>query len=258
MFDNISIITTHFFDFDWTELLINNITNNSEVNKLKEILVINQDRNQDSAKRLESLHPLVRVLEYPISEPHFEIQGHDHAMVLNQAVREIQGTYMCIFDSDAHPINSYWISSVDNILEHFDAVLALVPGSVIDTHPCFMIMKKDCVGKSLSFDENLFTTRVDTGRLVGKQLIESGRRVYFAPPTKAFNGMWGNKYLNSIYHHGKGSFNGAMDDKIRGQVNWRNKFFKQYVIEKHRYELTFTEYLLYRIQKDIRKKFNIQ
>ncbi|MEL7625967.1 MAG: glycosyltransferase [Anaerolineaceae bacterium] len=257
MINNLSIITTHFFDFDWTLRLIDSIQVFTPFERIDEILIINQDRALESHRKLQELSPFVRVVEYPRSEKHFKVQGHDHANVLNRAIREVIGDYLCIFDSDAHPINTSWLQACEEILTSFDAVLALVPGKVNETHPCFMMMKKDCVGRSVSFDESLFTTGVDTGRLVGRQLTESGHRVYFAPPTKAFNGLWGNIYLNSIYHHGKASFNGAEDDRIRQQINWRNRYFKKFVIEKHRYELTFSENLLYKIQKEIRKEFGI-
>jgi len=257
MIKNISFLTTHFIDFDWTSLLVKNILKYTDLLRIKEIAIINQDRTSESQMRLQGLSSLVRVLEYPCSSSHYAIQGHDHANVLNQAIREVKGEYICLFDSDAHPTKPNWLFGCEDILNYYDAILALVPGSAINTHPCFMMMKKVCIDSSLSFDKNLFTNGIDTGRLVGMQLLNSGRRVYFAPPNKAFNGLWGDLYLNVIYHHRKASFHGSVDERIRQQVNWKNNFFKRFVVNKHRYELTMTEYLLFRFQNNIRKRFHL-
>lgn len=247
MITNISFITTHFFDFDWTSLLVQNIVNFTETERIKEILIINQDRSLESHSILKKLDVLVRVVEYPKSEKHFEYRGHDHAMVLNRAIHDVEGDYICIFDSDAHPINYSWLNVCDEIFEFYDAILALEPGSVMLTHPCFMMIKKEALINPIYFDENLFTKKVDTGRLIGKQLIKNNQRVYFASPTRAFNGLWGYFYLNLIYHHKHATFTGAEDTRISKQVTWENNFFKNYVIQKHRYDLTFSNFLKYKI-----------
>jgi len=253
MIQRISFITAHFYDFDWTNLLINNILSYTDHELIKEILIINQDRTDESHQKLENLCKKVRVLEYPKNEEHFRIQGHDHAFVLNQAIKEASGDFICIFDSDAHPINSTWVQKCNEIFVFFDSILALVPGNPISSHPCFMMLKRKCLDAPLSFDENLFTDREDTGRLIGKQLIENGFKVYFASSSKAFGGFWGNLYLDSIYHHKSATFYGASDKRITEQVVWQNKFFKHFVIGNKRYELTTYEYIKYRFAKKIHK-----
>lgn len=255
MINKISFITTHFVDFDWTNLIIKNIHKYTEPSKILEIIVINQDRSLDSHNRLKTMGSSIKVIEYPESEIHFKIQGHDHANVLNKAIREISGDYLCIFDSDAHPINNTWLNICEEIFEHFDAILALVPGKAMDTHPCFMIMKKSCLDCHISFDEKLYSDRVDTGRLIGKQLISSGKRVFFASPSTVFNGYFGKVYINSVYHHGEGTFSKASDIRISRQVNWKNDFFKKYVVVKNRYELTSFDYFNFKFHAYLHKFF---
>lgn len=257
MINNISFVTAHFFDFEWTEMLVNNIINFTDPKKIKEILIINQDRSLESHNRLVDINPKVKVVEFPKSVNHFQVQGHDHAAVLNCAMKKVNGEYVCIFDSDAHPINNSWLLTCEEIFKYYDAILALVPGSAIRTHPCFMMMKNSCINAPISFDEGLFTDNEDTGRLVGKQLLNHGYKIYFAQPNRAFNGLWGSFYLNVIYHHKSASFSGADDERITRQVIWKNKFFKQYVINKHRYELNSFEYFKYKVKKILMKKRNI-
>lgn len=255
MITKLSIITTHFFDFEWTNLLVKNILKFTEKSRILEIIIINQDRSFDSHTRLEDIGPLIKVIEYPKSEIHFKAQGHDHANVLNKAIGEINGEYLCILDSDAHPINTSWLIVCEEIFENFDAILALVPGRATDTHPCFMIMKKACLECHISFDENLFTDNIDTGRLIGKQLLSCGKKVFFSNPNTVFNGLWGKVYINSIYHHEKGGFSKASDTRILKHINWKINFFKKFVIEKNRYELRTSEYLQFKIKSNIHELF---
>lgn len=105
MINNISFITTHFVDFDWTSLLVRNIRKFTPPEKIKEILIINQDRTVKSHDKLLAVDPLVRVVEYPRSELQFKLQMDDYAAVLNQAINDVVGESVFIIDSDFHPLN---------------------------------------------------------------------------------------------------------------------------------------------------------
>jgi hypothetical protein len=243
---DITFIVTHFFDFYWTELCVRQICKTTEPSAIREILIINQDRLEASRERIKDLDSRIRVLEYPKSEAHFAVMGHDHPAVLNEAIYEAQGKYICIFDSDAHPFSSDWLSKCDRLLQNHDAVLAEEVGAIGFSHPCFMMIKKEHRNIPLVFDDKLFTEDVDTGRFVANQLRNANQRVYLAKPMAAFSGYWGSIYLDSIYHHGHGSFHGATR-RLTKQITWANKYFQIKVVHFRSYDFSFYERIQYRI-----------
>lgn len=245
MINNISFVTTHFVDFDWTSLLVRNIRKFTPPEKIKEILIINQDRTVESRDRLLALDPSVRVVEYPRSELHFKLQLHDHAAVLNQAIRDVVGESVCVFDSDAHPLNKKWLPNCERIFEYYDAILGLQPGRVIDTHPCFMFFKDLDLKLEIQFDEGLEAEKVDVGRRVGIQLLKQGKKVYLAASKYAFYGQCGFFYLDSIYHHQAGSYHGSSKISIRNKIGWKNKYFKSIIINSNQYCFTAIELVRY-------------
>jgi hypothetical protein len=243
----LSIITAHFFAFDWTELLIRQINTTTDPDDIREIIIINQDRTEESHRRLEKLDPKIRVVEYPKSEPHFQATGHDHSAVLNQAINEAKGEYICLFDTDCHPIGSEWIMTIQSNITNYDAILALRPGSDRLTHPCFMVIRRDLVNLPLLFDDKLFTDSMDTGSLIGNQLIAVGKNVLLLPAEQAFNRKWGCLYLQKmIYHHQNGSFQGG-EAILRDQIYWQSDYFKRYVMKKHRYRMNPIERVQFKL-----------
>jgi len=265
--EKISFITTHFYDFEWTSYLIHQLYKNTEKNKIYEILIINNDRTVESYRKLMEICPEATILEFPLSEKHFIKKGHDHAFVFNEAIKKAKGDFICIFDSDCHPYDPQWLKVCEDILRNIDAIVAVDTGKfyrdkVILSHPCFMFLKSDQTSIPLKFDEHLFDQNFDTGRLIGQQLIDSGRKVFFACPAKAFEGRYGCIYLDSIYHHEKGSYSGGGERLLR-QINWQQGYFKSIFLTKHRYSLTiletgryiFKETILDRLPGFMRKPF---
>lgn len=244
--NNLSIITAHFYDFDWIELWITQIRKFTNPDIVKEILIVNQDRTETSRNRLQKIDKQARILEFPKSDKHFKVTGHDHAAVLNSCIKEASGEFICILDSDAHPIRANWIIECQQLLNYYDAILAQHPGLPGISHPCFMLINREHVNIPLTFDDQLFSSHIDTGRLIGKQLINAGHKVYFASPKKAFNGYWGYIYLDLIYHHQNASFFGG-DDRLKKQVSWHNRYFRNLVVNKRTYSLTLTQLYRYRL-----------
>src|SRR5579871_5840385 len=171
---NISILTAHFHDFRWTELLLRKLRETTAPGLIGEILIINQDRTASSHDRLAQLDPRVHVVQYPREENLFQLLGHDHPAVLNRVINEAQGDWICLFDSDAHPLHDGWLSRCSELLQSHDAILAEDPRLPGLTHPCFMLFARNCVNLPLLFDEGLLATqgnlrpvaeRIDTGRL---------------------------------------------------------------------------------------------
>lgn len=250
--DNISIITTHFHDFSWIKLWTKKIQENLDENKIKEILIINQDRSVESRNLLQQIYPRSKILEYPRNEEQFIKRGHDHAAVLNLAVKEATGNYICIFDSDCHPFSTDWLPACEKLLETYDAVVALDKYRQIEystrlSHPCFMIIKRSSIKIPLAFDEGFPLKIYDTGRLIGQQLERIEKKIFYAEPKIAFNHNYGEIYLDSVYHHGKGSYAGG-DVRLQKQVGFREAFIKDIVINKGRYEFTKFEHLQYKMR----------
>lgn len=250
--DSISFITAHFSDFDWTRCWLDRIIRYTDSSLIHEILIINQDRTIKIYEKLSRLNQKVKVLEYPANETIIAKQGHDHAYVLNLAVQEAQGKYVCIMDSDCHPISRQWIGECQSLFQEFDVIAAvdyykLKNESQLLTHPCFLMFYRQAIDFPIRFDEGLFEQNVDTGRLIGKQMEKAGKMIYYAIPEKSFNSYWGFVYLRSVYHHERGSYRKA-DIRLRKQIDWRQRFFKNIVISKERYYLSKSESFYYQLR----------
>ena len=244
----LSLITTHFHDFGWTDLCVHQVVETTPSALLCEILIVDQDRNDSSRSHLQALDDRVRVLQYPRSEQHCSVTGHDHAHVLNQAVSEARGTHVCILDSDAHPISACWVETCERLLRNYDAILAQDPRNSEFSHPCFMLLGAAHLGLGLKFDKDLFERNIDTGRLIAEQLRRAQVRVLLAPPEAGFGGRWGSLYMSCIYHHGQGSFAGG-GSRLRSQLTWRHKIYRDAVVKDRTYHLKPLRLLDYCIRR---------
>jgi len=246
MLQDITFITAHFRDFEWTQLLVESICQNTPSESINEIIIVDQDRSEKSRSRLQTLNSKVRVVQYPKSEAHFLITQHDHSAVLNAAIKEAKGAHILVFDSDAHPIKSDYLKAIEDMLQLYDAILAEDPRCPGLTHPCFMLLKQEHIKFNLEFDKDLFTNKVDTGRLIGQQLRDAGEEVHICPAVPAFSGSYGTFYLGSIYHHGHGSFKVHSSDILKSQVTWEGDFFREYVLKHRAYKLNFLHLVKFR------------
>ncbi len=249
---DVSFITAHFHDFDWIRCWLDRIIHFTDYELIQECLIVNQDRTKDSHIKLSRLDKKVRVLEFPPDQRLIDKQGHDHAHVLNLALKEAQGKFICIMDSDCHPISSEWLGNCEAVFQDHDAIAAVdyyqfKNNFSLLTHPCFLMLDREVINFPLFFDEGLFERNMDTGRLIGKQIEQAGRSVYYAHPKKAFSTRWGFIYLDSIYHHERGSYSGG-DERLRRQNDWRQAFFKKIVISKKRYDLSKAEFSYYQFR----------
>jgi len=220
-----ALLTTHFGSPFWVQLLLSRARPAFPQLRHGDIYVIDQDRTSTSADGLRSLLGPVHVLTYPRSEPHFETTGHDHAHVLNLAVRDVDADVLILFDSDAHPVHAGVGAIVDRLLETNDAVLAAHSGAGTFSHPSFMVFGPSVDRNELYFDADQLEQRVDTGRRIYEQVRGLGLRAELLRPTPAFDGLWGALYLNGgVYHHGSGSFESTGDPRFLRQVaTWRRE-----------------------------------
>lgn len=243
---DLTIITTHFHEFRWIETWHRHILANTPAEAIREIIVVDQDRTEESRSRLSSLDPRFRVRQFARSEPHFRAVGHDHGAVLNAVVREAQGSIVCLFDSDAYPLNPAWWPRSREMLASQDALLAACHDAPDLSHPCFMVFRREWTAIPLRFDDGLFEKGVDTGRRIASHMRQAGARVALLQPTVGFSGKWGSVYLGSIYHHGSGSFHGS-DPMVRAQLTWLHRYFTHKVLNGDGYTLSAAEKFIVRV-----------
>jgi Glycosyl transferase family 2 len=214
-----ALLTTHFGETDWVELLLDRVRRIFPELGDERIFVIDQDRTDTSAARLRERLGPVQILSFPRSPAHVEATGHDHAHALNLGVRAIDSDYLMVFDSDAHPVSAAARALLAERIAKADAVLAAFDADGERTHPCFMLFGPAVDRGRIHFDANLFDEFVDTGRLIHGQIRALGLDADLLRPSPAFAGYWGTLYLDGqIYHHGSGSFASSDDRNLRAQA----------------------------------------
>lgn len=173
-----------------------------------------------------------------------ETTGHDHAHVLNLAVREIDHDYVLVFDSDAHPVSERVRPLLLPLIAEHDAVLAARFATGPESHPCFMAFGPRVPRERLFFDEGQLEIGIDTGRRTYSQLAALDLDVHLIRPEPAFCGVWGTFFLErTIYHHGSGSFQHSDNPRLTNQSetwNRRQRLVRRHVFA-HSYELSLTE-----------------
>ena len=239
--NRISLVTAHFGNLDWICRLLRALRRHTPIERVSEIVIINQNRTSRTAEQLRSLDPLVRIVTYPRSEPHFNIQGHDHAAVLNRVMGEVRGEWLALFDVDCLPIVSDWLTRAETALYGYDALLAGEPRRGGLSHPCFMLVPAN-VAPRLQFDDGLLEKKIDTGRRIYSQLLALGYRPRLLPPRLAHNGWWGNVYLGCIYHHSHGTFRFG-ETRLSRQCNWLLSYFDARIERRGIKPLTVGEWL---------------
>lgn len=203
-----TVLTCHFGEGFWISHLARQLKRFGS-GAVKELVVVNQNRGKKSeAQSLESIDGVTRVIEFPPDMAQMSYCGHDHPSSLDRALRTLifSTTHVIVIDTDCFPVSEGWTDFEG------DAVVAQVPGSPGLSHPCFMIFPVSAVN-CVTFSANVIPTKeigsqatMDTGRLVGSQLIENGYRTQFLPETPAFGGYRGFFYMGaSVYHHKHGS-----------------------------------------------------
>ncbi|MDF7798267.1 glycosyltransferase family A protein [Pontiellaceae bacterium B1224] len=258
MHRSVTILTAHFGDFDWTDFLIRRLfeTVGNSASEL-EILVINQDRTAESRARLEKMGA-VRVLEYPRNEKYFKVMGHDHPWVLDQALKEVGGDILVVFDCDAHPVRDDWFQELEMRLKASDAVLAedhVRPGF---PHPCFMAFTRNAYESGISFSEGVLEEEVDTGRLIHKQLEANGIAYELLPPQLLFNKICGVLYAGMVYHHGSGTFHASEEARLQEQVHALSHQIKRLVLDETRYAFPAgmkTTLFMQKLKRELTKPF---
>lgn len=250
-----ALLTAHYGDPFWVRLLMARARLAFPHVRDEDIYVIDQNRTANSSGLRCLLDP-INILRYPRSEPHFETTGHDHAHVLNLAVRTIDAEVLILFDSDAHPVHAGAGAKVERLLETNDALLAAHATEGPFSHPSFMVFGPAVDRDALFFDAGQIERGVDTGRLIYTQLRDLGLNATLLRPSPAFGGLWGTLYLEgSVYHHGSGSFDSSSDPRFTRQVStWRREGrFIRSKVARGRYTLTPIEARLLRASYELRR-----
>lgn len=196
----VSIITVHQFDFDWIELLVDRLRTFTDL-KRHELIIVNNDRTAESRRRLEAIAPEARIFEFPPDLEEIEWRGHDHGSVLDQGIRRASNETIAVFDSDAHPLRSDWLSLSMDLLRSHVLVGAQDPYQAPGVcHPCFLFFRRRALA---SLEMRDFEHDVGRGLCLG--LLSSGRNI--RPLT--YRKIWSDQgfiYEELVYHHGKGSW----------------------------------------------------
>lgn len=228
-----TVVTCHFGDPFWIEQLTASIDRSTTTTRVPEIVVVNQDRDPATARRLAVLPRVGRVLEYPPHHAQMATLGHDHPQALNRAVRESFTTsHVLVMDSDALPIGEEWLDRLSVELADGTCVFARDPSKWGLSHPCLMVLPVNVVGET-DFADGCEELGIDTGRLVALQVSKAGRPVMMLQPARGFGGHHGFTYLGgSVYHHCSGSFGSSSDPRLTDQVVAADEeYFRRRIME---------------------------
>jgi hypothetical protein len=182
--------------------------------RLQSVVVVDQNRRDRAA--LERLPRVTQVLEFEASADVLDHKVHDHHESLNRALRTVDFTtsHVIVLDSDCFPVNPSWLDRLDNI------TLAASGDYAGMTHPCLMAFPVSVI-PVVDFTDGFSEFGVDTGRLVGVQLVHAGEKVSLAQPDRrrAFAGTRGHWFLDRlVYHHGGASWVSSAIPGLRRRV----------------------------------------
>jgi len=245
-----TVVTCHAGDPFWLEQLTARIDRTTDADLVPEIVVVDQDRSPEVTAALGRLPRVGRVLTFDEHAGQHRRLGHDHPNALNRAVREpFETSHVVVMDSDALPIEPDWMARVLARLQDHDAVIARDPVKRGLTHPCFVVFPV-AVGPDLDFAEGVEEVNLDTGRLVGLQLVHGGLRVDLSRAKPGFSGWHGDLYLDgAVYHHGHGSFLSSRHQPHHRMVDERQERFFRHKIEADVFELDRRERLRFTLQR---------
>jgi hypothetical protein len=182
-------------------------------------------------------NPLHKVSIHPVEPSSPNHSSIHHGNSINFLLREIRfsSSHVILTDSDCFPINNSWLEKLQNLLQTNDAVCALENDSKSLTHPCFMVLPVDVLQK---LDFLRFTREywIDTGRLIGIQLIELGFKVRFLEPKKVFSWFSDSRFYldKTLVHVGSASFRliKHSNDRSIGLFSDAKFAIARYIVEK--------------------------
>jgi hypothetical protein len=238
-----TVVTAHFGDIFWVSLLEKSLRSFSRPEEIAEFLVVDQDRDNQSASKIQSVSGRIKVLAFPVNEEQIAELGHDHAQSLNNCMQiEYSTDHIVIFDSDCFPINSKWLEKINEIIKGgYEAIVSRDPSKFGLSHPCFMVLPVESLQR-LDFSEGLMEVGIDTGRLIGYQLHKMGYKVYWSDGKRASSRRGNYFYLDgSVYHHGSASFISSTQNKISSQVNFTTEEFFRKKVARGEFRLTALE-----------------
>jgi hypothetical protein len=219
-----TLITCHYGDPFWIRHTLSRVGIWGD-HRIRRVIVVDQSR--ESGSQLLSIGNVNDVVEFPLDLEQVAILGHDHPASLDRAMSSISfdTSHVIVLDSDCFPIDSTWLDRVEG------TTLAADPHKWGLTHPCFMSFPTSRI-PYVNFSAGLLEVGIDTGRLVGLQLAQSGEQVKISAALEAFSGVRGHYYLDgSVYHHGSASFISSANVKLRSQVDLRTEqFFRSKIV----------------------------
>lgn len=230
-----TVVTFHFGDAFWAEQLLTRVLKapNSVVQR---VFVVDQNRDGERLPRVEDER--VKFVSFPENGQQISRLGHDHAYSLNMSLGlDFETTHILFLDSDCIPSSANWLELVCNVLE---ISLAADPIKAGLTHPCLCVLPTSIL-EYVDFEEGLMELGIDTGRLLGLQIMNAG----FTPHIlQAKSSPWGRGHFylgGAFYHHGSGSFLASSDQRLAIQVSAISERYFRRKIERNDFKLRFSD-----------------
>lgn len=255
-----TVVSCHFGDLFWITHLADSLQKFGD-DRINDFVIVDQSREKQP--ELSVIPGVTKVLAFDPDEDQIAIGGHDHPASLDRVLRywQFRSSHVIIFDSDAFPISPRWLADLP------DVILAEAPGTSGElSHPCFMVFPVEAIQR-VSFSEGFLDRhdketrlRFDTGRMVARQLRESGYEVVMSPAIAGYQGLRGHMYAQgTVYHHGHASHTAAPQHlqvftSTKTEELWKRKIARgEWTLLPRDYFRLGYHYLARRISSKLRK-----
>jgi len=241
---NFTLISCHFGDDFWINHTLKSYLVDYPSNSIVEVLISDQQKSglgdnfPALTLRLDYQVPIEIVSVEPNTIMHASFH---HGKALNELIskKPLNSSHVIITDSDCFPIRREWSMLLQALLSEYDAICSLEEQSSFITHPCFLVIPSMYLDR-LDFLKNSKVHEdfwVDTGRLIGIQLLDLGLKVKFLRPEKVFQDFSSELFYleKSIVHVGSASFRGRREanDQRTGSRQDMKFHFSRRLAERH-------------------------
>jgi hypothetical protein len=244
--ESVTIVTFHFGSQFWVRNLIAHLDEFCD-SRVKAFVIVDQSRS--SLAELQALPGVSRVLQFPVDDEEVRRRGHDHASAIQRVLEEdFTTSHVLLMDSDCFPVRDGWLAMMPSVC------LAGDPAAGGLTHPCFNLLPTDVLPR-LDYRRGMDSLGLDTGRLIGLQLVELGYSPTIVKPRQTpFRGRRGSLYLDgAMYHHGSGSFVTSSSQKLSRQIDPAVEAALMHCISEDRFSLRYRERIVLAGRSQVKK-----
>lgn len=240
----LTLVSCHFGDHFWINTAVSKYLETDINNLIKKILISDQ-QTSGSGQIFPPLNLLanteipIEIIQTKFNNSNHASFQHGYAIMTLLKSGKINTTHVLLTDSDCFPVNAIWNDEIKNTLGSYNAVCALQDNSSCLTHPCFMILPTTSLPyldfmRNMTIDHDFW---VDTGRLIGLDLLNLGLKVKFLKPIRLFRNKSQEMFYQnrSILHIGSASFRErteANDQRNGSRLDMRF-LFSRYMVENN-------------------------